>query len=111
MNYKLFVNGQLASVGPGRGEAAVKGGDSTFRSQPYNTVDITPLMPAGGGPVVLALQTMQFSGVNPNTGPFPFKCATGVQCNGPTQISQGPAVIMHIDIPVSYTHLTLPTKA
>jgi hypothetical protein len=61
-------------------------------------VDVTPFLPVGGGPVVLALQTMQFSGVDPNTGTFPFKCATGVQCNGPTQISRGPAVLMHLDL-------------
>ena len=98
MNYKLWVNGKLASVGPGRGEAPVSGGDGTFRTQPYNTVDLTPFLPAEGGPAVLALQTMQFSGVDPNTGPFPFPCAAGVQCNGPAQISNGPAVLMQIDV-------------
>ena len=37
MNYKLWVNGRLASVGPGRGEAVVKGGDGGFRTQPCAT--------------------------------------------------------------------------
>ena len=55
----------------------------------YNTLDLTPFLPAGGGPAVLALQTMQFSGFDPNTGTYPFPCAAGVQCNGPTQISKG----------------------
>ena len=35
MNYKLYVGGKLASVGPGRGEARVVGGDARFRAQPY----------------------------------------------------------------------------
>lgn len=98
MNYKLWVNGVLASVGPGRGEAAVRGGDGRFRSQPYNTVDLTPFLPVEGGPVVLALQAMQFGGFNPNTENFPFPCAADVQCNGPSQISQGPAVLMQVDL-------------
>lgn len=102
MNYRLYVNGHLASVGPGRGEATVVGGDAgRFRTQPYNTVDLTPFLPPAGGVVVLALQTMQFSGVDPNTGNYPFPCARGVQCNGPSQVSKGPAVLMHIDL---HTH-------
>ena len=104
---RLFA-GQLVSVGPGRGEAAIAGGDRRFRTQPYNTVDLTPYLPARGGSVVLALQTMQFSGFNPNTGTYPFPCGCGhgalqcntttVQCNGPTQLSQGPAVLMQVDV-------------
>jgi hypothetical protein len=30
MNYKLYINGKLVSVGPGRGEARIKGGDSRY---------------------------------------------------------------------------------
>jgi hypothetical protein len=103
MNYRLYVNGQLASVGPGRGEAIIAGVDAgRFRTQPYNTIDLTPFLPRAGGTVVLALQTMQFSGVNPNTGNYPFPCARGVECNGPTQVSKGPAVLMHVDL---HTHI------
>lgn len=98
MNYKLWVDGTLVSVGPGRGEAPIAGGDGTFKAQPYNTIDLTAFLPARGGPTVLALQTMQFSGFNPNTGSFPFPCAPDMQCNGPTQISRGPAVLMQLDI-------------
>lgn len=98
MNYKLWVGDKLVSVGPGRGEAPITGGDGRFRSQPFNTVDLTPFLPEAGGPITLALQTMQFSGFNPNTGPFPFPCAAGVECNGPAQISKGPAVLMQIDV-------------
>ena len=42
MNYKLYIDGKLASTGPGRGEAPVVGGDGRFRAQPYVTVDLTP---------------------------------------------------------------------
>jgi hypothetical protein len=49
MNYKLYVNGELASVGPGRGEAAVRGGDGRFRTQPYTTVDVREKQIGGSG--------------------------------------------------------------
>lgn len=39
--YKLYVDGVLMSLGPGRGEANVMTGDSTFRHAPYVTVDVT----------------------------------------------------------------------
>ena len=95
MNYKLWVNGKLASVGPGRGEAPVVGGDGRFRAQPYNTVDITPFLDANQT-ALLSLVTMQSGGVNVNLGSYPFPCATGVQCNGPSQDSHGPALIMQV---------------
>jgi hypothetical protein len=63
----------------------------------YNTVDLTSFFPESGGPTVIALQTMQFGGFDPNTGPYPFPCANGVQCNGPKQISAGPAALLQID--------------
>ena len=90
MNYKLYINGVLASAGPGRGEAPVLGGDGRFRAQPYVTVDLTELMPVAGGKVVLALQTMEFGGVDP--------CPPGKECNGATQVANGPAVLMQIDV-------------
>ena len=58
-NYKLFINGTLASAGPGRGEAPVAGGDGVYHSLPYITLDLTAHFSAGG-PTVIALQTMQF---------------------------------------------------
>ena len=90
MNYKLYINGVLASAGPGRGEAPVLGGDGRFRAQPYVTVDLTEFMPELGGKVVLALQTMEFGGVDP--------CPPGKECNGATQVANGPAVLMQIDV-------------
>ena len=78
MNYKLYINGNLASTGPGRGEAPVMGGDGRFRAQPYVTVDLTEHLPAAGGPTLLALQTMEFGGFNP--------CHKGSECNGATQV-------------------------
>ena len=112
MNYKLWVNGALASVGPGRGEAFVRGGDCSFRTQPYTTLDLTPFLPVDGGAVVLALRIMQFGGFDPNTGPYPFPCAVGVQCNGPFQISRGPAVLMQLELhTISGTTTTWATDA
>ena len=89
MNYKLYINGALASVGPGRGEAPVTGGDGRFRSQPYVTVDLTKFFMESGS-VLLALQTMEFGGFEP--------CHPHKECNGATQISHGPAVLMQIDV-------------
>jgi hypothetical protein len=39
--YKLFVNGKLVSVGPGRPEAPIFGGNGTFMRNPYTTLDVT----------------------------------------------------------------------
>ena len=39
--YKLYVNGELVDLGPGRGEAPVWDGDGAFRSLPYATLDLT----------------------------------------------------------------------
>jgi hypothetical protein len=85
MNYKLYVDGALASVGPGRGEAPVTGGDGRFRAQPYVTVDLTTFFARkrGGAPTLLALQVMEFGGFQP--------CPPHKECNGATQISHGPA--------------------
>ena len=89
MNYKLWVDGKLASTGPGRGEAPVMGGDGVFRAQPYVTVDLTEFF-AKGGPTLLAIASMEFGGFQP--------CPTGKECNGATQVSNGPAVMMQIDV-------------
>jgi hypothetical protein len=53
--YKVWVNGAIVGVGPGRGEARVWGGDGVFRSLPYDTYDVTTLVAAGGAPIVLAV--------------------------------------------------------
>lgn len=42
--YRLYLNGELLDVGPGRGEAQVWGGDGMYRSQPYTTLDMTKAM-------------------------------------------------------------------
>lgn len=55
--YKLFIDGHLVALGPGRGEAPVWGGDGEFRSLPYNTVDITDQLSTAGAHAV-ALQVM-----------------------------------------------------
>ena len=55
--FKAYVNGQLAGVGPGRGEAPLVGGNSTFKSQVYSTLDVTALVTATrGGKLVLGMQ-------------------------------------------------------
>ena len=55
--YKLYVNGALVNVGPGRGEAPVWGGDGTFHAMPIQTLDVTAAL--GSGPTaVLALVGM-----------------------------------------------------
>jgi hypothetical protein len=37
MNYKLYINGNIASTGPGRGEAPVMASDGRFRAQVYGS--------------------------------------------------------------------------
>jgi len=54
--YKLFIDGALIDVGPGRGEAPVLGGDGLYRSLPYATLDVTRFLAAGKH--ALALQAM-----------------------------------------------------
>ena len=66
------------------------GGDGRFRAQPYVTVDLTRFLPAAGGPTLLALQTMEFGGFQP--------CKPHSECNGASQVSVGPAVLMQIDV-------------
>lgn len=39
--YKVYIDGQLVSIGPGRGEANVLDRNSSFLSAPYATVDVT----------------------------------------------------------------------
>jgi hypothetical protein len=63
--YKFYVNGNLVSIGPGRGEAQVSDGNSTFMHAPYTTTDITKHFPAQQeyeagdvAPVVLAIEGM-----------------------------------------------------
>ena len=59
--YKLYIDGELVNLGPGRGEAPVWGGDGVFRSLPYYTLDITRFIVAAkgkGSTVTVALQTM-----------------------------------------------------
>jgi len=58
MHYKLYVQGQLASAGPGRGEAPLWGGNGHYRDSPYVTVDVSSMLPAAGGKTLLALETM-----------------------------------------------------
>jgi hypothetical protein len=47
--YKVYIEGALVGVGPGRGEARVWGGDGAFRSLPYATYNVTSLLPLAGG--------------------------------------------------------------
>ena len=57
--YKLYINGALVNLGPGRGEAPVFDGDGVFRSLPYYTLDVTDFFaPAAGMTVTVALQSM-----------------------------------------------------
>jgi len=39
--YKFYIDGRLVSLGPGRGEADVLRGNSTFLQAPYTTTDVT----------------------------------------------------------------------
>ena len=45
--YKLHINGALASVGPGRPEAPVAGGDGTYKRNPYTTLDVSQRVKQG----------------------------------------------------------------
>ena len=61
MAFKLYLNGRLIGVGPGRGEAPVFGGDGRFRSLPYRTFDVTEavLANASSNKALLALSGIQ----------------------------------------------------
>lgn len=54
--YKLYVDGVLVNIGPGRGEAPVWEGDGLFRPLPFTTLDLTASLPPG--PHTLALVVM-----------------------------------------------------
>jgi hypothetical protein len=54
--YKLYVDGALVNIGPGRGEAPVWDGDGAFRALPFTTLDLSAALPPG--PHTLALQVM-----------------------------------------------------
>jgi hypothetical protein len=42
--YKVYIDGALVSLGPGRGEANVLDRNSTFMLAPYNAVDVTHIL-------------------------------------------------------------------
>lgn len=46
--YKLYINGVLINVGPGRGEAKIWNGDGQYNAYPYTTLDVTPYLPQSG---------------------------------------------------------------
>lgn len=54
--YKVYIDGVLVNIGPGRGEAPVWEGDGTFRSLPFTTLDLTAAL--APGPHTLALVVM-----------------------------------------------------
>ena len=62
--YKLYIDGELINIGPGRGEAPVWGGDGAFRSLPYYTLDVTASLQHGGS-AVIALECMHAGGASP----------------------------------------------
>jgi len=66
--YKLYANGRLIDLGPGRGEAPVVGGDGRFRSIPYTTLDVADYMidavRTNGQNVVIAVEAMQAQAPN-----------------------------------------------
>lgn len=61
--YKLYVDGKLVNIGPGRGEAFVFGGDGDFRSLPYYTLDLSSEF-STAGTSVLAVEAMHQGGAN-----------------------------------------------
>lgn len=54
-SYKFYIDGQLVSLGPGRGEADIMSGDPTFLRAPYATVDVTSVLKPNS---VLAVEGM-----------------------------------------------------
>ncbi len=43
--FKIYLGGELVAIGPGRGEARVRGGDGNFTHRVYSTLDVTsPLL-------------------------------------------------------------------
>ena len=65
--YKLYIDGVLVNLGPGRGEASVFGGDGTFRSLPYYTLDLTKDL-AKKSTAVIAVEAMHAPGRGPGQG-------------------------------------------
>ena len=59
--YKLYLGGRLVNVGPGRGEAPIWGGNGTYMDKPYQTLDVTPFLPATGD-LLVAIQGLGSSG-------------------------------------------------
>ena len=55
--YRLWIDSELISIGPGRGEARVWNGDGTFRSMPYFTHDVTSYLQNKTN-IVIAMETM-----------------------------------------------------
>lgn len=69
-NYKLYIEGELVGLGPGRGEASVWGGQNTFHSTPIDALDLTSQLAAvGGRNVTLAIEAYHHGGP---TGPQPI---------------------------------------
>ena len=81
-NYKLYVEGELVGLGPGRGEASVWGGQHTFHSLPVDTLDLTAQLAAAKGKnVTLAIEAYHHGGP---TGPQPVMQLNLVLRNGAT---------------------------
>ena len=67
-NYKLYIDGKLVGLGPGRGEAPVWEGNGQFKSMPYNTLDVTSFL-SPGKTSVFSIQALHHGGP---TGPSPI---------------------------------------
>jgi hypothetical protein len=81
-NYKLYVEGELVGLGPGRGEASVWAGQHTFHSLPIDTLDVTTqLRAARGRKVTLAIEAYHHGGP---TGPQPIMQLNLVLSSGRT---------------------------
>eukprot|EP00035_Acanthoeca_spectabilis_P025007 m.456410 g.456410 ORF g.456410 m.456410 type:complete len:1036 (-) comp21050_c0_seq1:25-3132(-) len=60
-SYKLYIDGELVNLGPGRAEAAVWGGDGKQDSQPYQTLDVSNYF-SSAGTVAVAIEAMKSGG-------------------------------------------------
>lgn len=59
--FKLYLEGALVGVGPGRGEAVVWDGNGSYQDKPYTAFDVTSSM-QGKSSVVAAVQGLGSSG-------------------------------------------------
>ena len=78
--YRLFVNGASAGIGPGRGDCSLQytgaAADKSLCTE-YDTIDLSPHLPASGGTMALGIQSYHMSGAGAVQLQLHFESASG----------------------------------